>query len=348
VGSRQRKQDRRGRLSHSGAGILACRRGSALVAVLWLTAALTAIAFSLASTVRGEVERTSTQLDGTRAYYLAAGALERALLYMQWGLRFTNPDGTPRYFSPGTTRLHFVFPTGEADVEILPESSRLNLNRAGPEDLLRLLTALGVERGRAVEITRAIVDWRTFSPEGALTEFDGYYLSLTPSFRPPHASFRETEELLLVKRMTPELYYGSYERDPQGQWRPVGGLADCVTVHGNAGPVDVNAAPPAVLAAAGLPPDLVELVARTRRQHPLASLQPLREMGVPEEVLGRLGFGGGPYYTLRATGRIRTPDGGLSDAARSVGATVTFQGVTPETGYQVLRWNERLWVRDLL
>ena len=58
------------------------------MAVLWLSAALAAIAFSLASTVRGELERASTQLDGTRAYYLAAGGLERALLYMQWGPRF--------------------------------------------------------------------------------------------------------------------------------------------------------------------------------------------------------------------------------------------------------------------
>ncbi len=324
------------------------RRGGALVAVLWLSAALAAIAFSIASTVRGELERTTTQMDGTRAYYLASGALERALLYMQWGQQFTRPDGSSRYFSPGSTRLHFVFPTGEADVEILPESARLNLNQAQPEDLLRLLTALGAERGRAVEIARAVLDWRTPSPPGVLTAFDQYYLSLTPSFRPLHASFRETEELLLIKGMTPELYYGSYERDPQGQWRAVGGLGDCVTVYGDGGAVDVNAAPPAVLAAAGLPPDLVDLLVRTRREQPLRSLQSLQEMGIPNEVLGRLGIGGSQIYTLRATARTRTPDGGLSDAARSVGATVSFEGAGPEIGYQVLRWNERLWVRDSL
>jgi hypothetical protein len=126
----------------------------------------------------------------------------------------------------------------------------------------------------------------------------------------------------------------------------VGGLDDCVTVYGDAGGVDVNAAPPAVLAAAGLSPDLVDLLVRARREQPLRSLQPLMEMGIPNEVLGRLGIGGSEIYTLRATARARTPDGGLSDAARSVGATVSFEGAGPETGYQVLRWNERLWVRD--
>src|ERR1035438_195821 len=51
------------------------RRGSALLAVLWLTAALSAIAFSVATTVRSETERTSTAIDSVRAYYLATGAI---------------------------------------------------------------------------------------------------------------------------------------------------------------------------------------------------------------------------------------------------------------------------------
>ena len=41
------------------------RRGSALLAVLWLSAVLAAIAFSLASTVRGEAERAATSVDSS-------------------------------------------------------------------------------------------------------------------------------------------------------------------------------------------------------------------------------------------------------------------------------------------
>src|SRR5947209_4121246 len=51
------------------------RRGSALLTVLWVSAALAAVSFSLSQTVRGEAERVSTDLDGLRAYYLAAGAV---------------------------------------------------------------------------------------------------------------------------------------------------------------------------------------------------------------------------------------------------------------------------------
>jgi type II secretory pathway component PulK len=55
--------------------------GGALLAVLWLSAVLSAIAFSVANTVRAEIERTSTLTESVRTYYLATGAIERLRLY---------------------------------------------------------------------------------------------------------------------------------------------------------------------------------------------------------------------------------------------------------------------------
>lgn len=117
-------------------------KGSALLAVLWLVAGLSAIAFSLATTVRGEADRTSTAVDGIRSYYLAAGAIQRAILYMQWN-PVQLPDGRPRYFAPGTAALDFQFASGIAHVEIIPEAAKMNINQALPEDLYRVLTNLG-------------------------------------------------------------------------------------------------------------------------------------------------------------------------------------------------------------
>jgi len=328
--------------SRSGKGA----RGGALVAVLWLSAALGMIAFSLASTVRGEIERADWALEGTRAYYLAAGALERTLIYMEWGPRYQLPDGSSRYFSARTSRLHFSFPAGEADVSIETDASRLNVNRAAPEEILRLLEALGVENERAIEITRAILDWRTPAPGGEPTEFDRYYLSLNPSFLARHASFRETEELLLLKGMTPEIFYGSAAPDAAGVLRPRLGLADCVTTRGGASRVDVNTAPAPVLAALGLNSSAIEFIEQARRLEPLRDLEGLRRMGVPGEILARLGVGGGSIYLLRSTARLRMPDGRLSTAVRTVGATVTFRSVAGGAGFQVLRWYERPWPKE--
>src|SRR5215213_10260944 len=110
--------------------------GSALLAVLWLTAALTTIAFTVANTVRGETERTGTASDSIRTHYLATGSIDRAMLYLQWGPQYRNPDGTPKYWEFGMSRFNFAYPSGIATVELIPESSKINVNSAKPEDLM--------------------------------------------------------------------------------------------------------------------------------------------------------------------------------------------------------------------
>src|SRR3569623_558309 len=161
------------------------KRGSALLTVLWLTAALSAIGMAVASNVRGETERTSTALDDTKSYFVARGAIERAALNMLWQ----------------------SFLDAQAEVEVVPATSKLNVNGILPEDLLRLLTALQVPIGDATEITSAVLDWRTAADPLHPSPFDGFYLAQSPSFLPRHSSYQEDDELLLTKGMTPEIYY---------------------------------------------------------------------------------------------------------------------------------------------
>ena len=130
--------------------------GSALILVLWLAAAMTAIAFALASTVRTETERAQVDSEGLRAYYLACGSIERALLWLQWGPRYRNPDGSPMFYQPPIPRLSFAFPSGVAVVELIPESSKINVNRTEPEVLYRLLLVLGVEKTAPASLLPAL------------------------------------------------------------------------------------------------------------------------------------------------------------------------------------------------
>lgn len=307
------------------------QRGGALLAVLWLSAVLAAIAFSLANTVRGETERTSTLSEGVRSYYLATGAIERALAYIEWG---------QRYFQPGTTaRLDFNFPTGVATVELIPESSKFDINAIKPEELVRLLVNLGAEPPRAQEIAAAIQDWRSPAPPGAMSFFDQQYMGLTPSFRGRHASVEETEELLLVKGMTPELYHGSYVRDAAGRLQPRAGLKDCVSVYGSTGPFDINTVQPAVLTTIGISPDVVTAILQRRHAMPLrngAELAQMAQFGGPG--FSRLTIGGNTIYTLRSTARLRITPVQMSDMTRTVSATYKFHksGYTPSV--ESLRW----------
>src|ERR1700728_3969878 len=103
------------------------RKGAALLLVLWLTAALTAIAFTLANTVRGEIERSSTDADSLKAYYLAEGAIDRMLVYIETPSAFPGPDGKPLFRQDFTRLLWLNYPTGVARVEYIPENSKLNV-----------------------------------------------------------------------------------------------------------------------------------------------------------------------------------------------------------------------------
>jgi general secretion pathway protein K len=316
------------------------RRGGALLAVLWVSAALSAIAYAVATSVRGEIERTSTLSDGVRSYFLATGGFERGLFYIEMGPDKRNANGTPRYFEPGTPRINFTFPTGVATVEIVAEASKLSVTESRPEDLFRLLVQLGAEAERAQQITAAIVDWRTPVP-GGFSMFDQYYLSLTPSFRARHASVEEIEELLLVKGMTPDLFYGSVVRDAEGRLQPRAGLRDCVSVYGSPGPVDINTAQPALLAALGIPPAAVAAIVQRRHARPFRSGHEIAELApIIGPAFSRLTIGGGTIYTLRSTGRLRAQHGGLLDLTRTVTGVVKFHRVAHTPPIQILRWYE--------
>jgi hypothetical protein len=262
-------------------------------------------------TVRGETDRTATSMDDLRSYYLASAGVEKAAVEMLWsinqGAGLIPQDGSP---------IDYQFPSGVAHVEIIPETAKLNINRATVDQLTSLFAALGVDGARASTIAAGIIDWR--SPGGAGSPFDAYYLSLTPSFRAPHASFQEIEELLSVQGVTPDIFYGSWVVAGNGDAgeNPLvrhPGLNDCLTVYGMPGNVDLNL----VLAAAN----------------------------------GTLGAAGGPsiingqnaVVTFRSTAHLKLSDGQFSDMRRTVGAEVKFLPWGSPRPFDVMRWYNTTW-----
>ncbi|MCU1274782.1 MAG: hypothetical protein JWO48_2213 [Bryobacterales bacterium] len=314
--------------------------GGALLAVLWLSAALSAIAFSLASTVRGETERTSTAVEGLRTQYLAVAGVERGILRVKGALDGSMPPNVLGRYSPATPILPFSFPSGETLVEVIPETAKLNINLCQPVMLLRLLLALGVDPGRAEQIVLGIVDWR--SAAGA-TPFDAFYLSLTPSFRARHASLEEIEELLMVRGITRDLYYGGYDRDAQGRLIPRAGLKDCVSVFGSTEAFDVNTAQRAVLIATGIPPETAAAIVARRQIQPFRNVQQVGAFVPGGGELAHLRTGGNSIFTLRSTARLILPNGKFSDLRRTCAATVKFMPPDYENRIQILRWYENAW-----
>jgi general secretion pathway protein K len=220
-------------------------------------------------------------------------------------------------------RFYMSYPSGDAVVELIPEASRLNINEASPADLMRVVAAVSGDEQLAGQVAAAILDWRSGLARNGASPFDDYYLGLNspggPTFGARHASFEEIEELLFVRGMTPELFYGNYISDAQGRLYPRGGLRDCLSVYGSQGPFDANAASPALLEAMGLNPQQVDDVMRRRAAQPLRPAD-LQQMGIVNPRITVRGF---PFmWTLRATARLRRPDGAPSDVVRSAAAVV--------------------------
>src|SRR5207244_6517382 len=133
---------------------------------------------------------------------------------------------------------------------------KLNINTANPNDLRRLVQVITADPNRSEEIVQGIVEWRGAGPAGPPSLIGG------PTFQPRHASFEEIEELLLVRGMTPEVFYGNYIADGGGRLYASGGLRDCLSVWGGRGPFDINSVSPALMEAGGIPPEGADAIVK--------------------------------------------------------------------------------------
>lgn len=339
------------------------QQGAALLAVLWLSAALSAIALTIAATVRAEIERSTIQSEGVRAYFLARAGIERAAVWVQWGRTDAGQGANARYYRLGIRSLAFSMPTGDVVVDVIPEAAKLDINRVKVEELILLLQGLGLNPLEAQELAMAIHHWRS-APDPSTAGLDAFYTRMSPSFPARHSSLENVEELLLVKGMTPELFYGTYVPVPgampglepgQGSgtsdfsttpvplvWR--GGLRDCVSVFGSISKIDVNWAEPASLLAVGLPLQAVQSIVARRELQPFFTEEELQSIG-PLSMPGRdrLRIGGRTQFTLRATAQLRQQDGKLSNVRRSVAATLDLNEVAGDRPFTTLRWYDTAW-----
>ncbi len=312
-------------------------RGSALLMVLWISAALAAVAFSLANTVRGETDRTSTVIDEVRGYYLATGAIDRAAVELLWGVTYQ----VDRKIKQGSAWVDYNFPGGAAHVELIPETAKINVNVIPPERLVRLVAALGVEPEATSQIVQGILARR----QGPAVPVS---MPGAPTFPRPATSFQEIEELLSVRGVTPEIFYGTFVPVPeprQGEPRLVrrSGLADCLTVYGTTEQVDANTADPAVLAAVGLPQAAIAMLVQMRKAAPLKPEQLAQMASGFGTAASFLRLEGNSILTIRATARARLANGQLSDMKRTVSALVKYMPGGYSTPIHILRWYDTTW-----
>lgn len=193
-------------------------RGVVLIVVLWIFIFLFVVAFNFSSSVRDEGDAANRFSDDTQGYYLAVAGFQRGLYeyFMQsqtkdpqQQLKDPQQKEEQQGFFDGSWREESIG-DGVSRVRLMDEGGKINLNRADENTLRSVFTNLGIEEPVRSTLVDSILDW--IDPDD-LHRVNGaendYYQSLSPPYSAKNGPFDTVEELLWVKGMTTELFFGS-------------------------------------------------------------------------------------------------------------------------------------------
>lgn len=237
-------------------------RGAALVLVLLITAALTAMIVEIISTVHGQLNRTSNFIEGQKAAKAAEGGVELALRYFDTLSRDHTYLGNGSFAAPleglllevtvedesGKLQANFIiFPNGE-------------VNEAAYGSYRSLLGTLGME----LSLSETLADWLDMddTARSGGAEGQGYYSKLPEPYAPKNGRLDTIGEMELIK---------GYER------RTIDRLGKFLTVYSD-GLVNINTAPKEVLMALSeeITPEMAERLIERREERPFADASGIR------------------------------------------------------------------------
>ena len=320
-------------------------RGVILIALLWIFTALSAIVLSFAREGRVEVAAALNAQSLEQAYYVARAGISETiyrLAYQQFGpqTQQTALQNEPTPLALG--RITGEFGGGHYTVNIQDETGKVNLNSVSEEQLRNLLLAAEIPADDADIITDSILDWRDAddSPRANGAE-DDYYQTLSPPYAAKNANFETTEELLLVRGVTPEYFYGRPVRDDDGSVRYKYGLSRYLTVYSsNQNQINVNFAPLSVLLSIpGMERDSAERIFQRRQTTPFANTQE-----ISDEIIGTLGATTLQYLTVQTSGTYTlNASASIGDSkVRRVIRTVVRLDSGQQNFHRILYWNENV------
>ena len=216
------------------------RRGSVMIAVLWVITVMMILVLGLGFESRSDVERTILYRDRAKAYWLARAAVERVKFDYAESRRTGQEDHELK------ARFRYEFEGGYAECILQSQSSLMSANSTNRELWHQLLKLYLPEDQARDQVIDAILDW--MDPDD-LEQLNGaeleYYQSLTPPYLPRNGPFNSVEELLLVRGITEPMFYGSLHRQ-----NGVPGLKDLLSVKAqDINRFDVNTCPLGILMA---------------------------------------------------------------------------------------------------
>ena len=227
--------------------------GFVLVAVLWILAALSALAVVFAVYLSNSAQALAINDTAIEA----EGVISAGVELTAYQLLLAKDDERP---SRGS--FHTRLNGAELAVSYVSEAARVDLNAASKELLTGLLSTLGADGDKASNYADRIVGWRTAPasgaagnpPSDAAGNEDALYRAAGLPYSPRQAPFAHASELALVLDLPPALV----ER-----------ALPLVTVYSGSSGVDVLIAEPDVIAALpGMTPLVLKDFLNTRATLP--------------------------------------------------------------------------------
>jgi len=177
------------------------KKGLVLVAVLWLVVVLMAIVAVLGRKARLDMKVSLSRVEGIRCKWACRAGIEKAIGVLNEDTR--ESDGLTDLWSDNDEDFNDVGLEGCLfNVRVVDEASKLNINIATKEQLLGW-------RDMTEDVADAIIDWRDTDDMASNTGVEGgYYENLPFGYKIRNGPFKTIRELLLVKGVTEELFYG--------------------------------------------------------------------------------------------------------------------------------------------
>jgi general secretion pathway protein K len=199
------------------------RSGIALIMVLMVITVLGVIAFGFAKSMSVETKLARNATFDTETEWLGRSGVEYARYIRSMHRQVPNEgnyDDRNQYWAGGwtatnesynaiVTPLTFQLGAGEVSIKIVDLEDKFNINLADDATLRTALEIIGVDATQTGEIVDSILDWRDTDDTTLLNGAESdYYLSLSPPYMPKNGPIDDLEELLRIKGVTPEIYYG--------------------------------------------------------------------------------------------------------------------------------------------
>jgi general secretion pathway protein K len=206
------------------AATTASERGFVIVAVLWILAALAALATIFSVYLSNSAQALAVSDTGLKVEALVSASLELTAHQLLLA-------GEAR---PALGSFHFRLDNADVLVSFTSEAARIDLNFAPKEMLANLFAGLGADQQAAKDYADRIVGWRTRPKANAANDEEALYAAAGLAYSPRQSFFTHVNELSLVLGLTPVL---------------IDRALPFVTVFSGSSNVDVLIAPPEIIAA---------------------------------------------------------------------------------------------------